>query len=75
MDKFGKSNVAKVGFRVREFCESTSLGRSHVYELIKAGHIKYVKVGGRTVITTTPAEFIARSATQNDVEASSHQAA
>ena len=49
----------KVAFGVMEFCQATSLKRAKVYQLLKAGDLKFVKCGTRTLITTTPAEFIA----------------
>ncbi len=62
MDKPSRYDLPRAGFRVREFCESTTLSRARVYQLIKGGDIKYVKVGGRTVITTSPEEFLATAA-------------
>ena len=49
----------KVAFGVMEFCQATSLKRAKVYQLCKAGDLSFVKCGTRTLITTSPAEFIA----------------
>ena len=38
--------------RVREACRLTGIGRSKLYELIAAGHIKVIKVGAITLIPT-----------------------
>ena len=62
MAKHSRYDLPRAGFRVREFCETTTLSRARVYQLIKGADIKYVKVGGRSVITTTPAEFLASAA-------------
>jgi excisionase family DNA binding protein len=40
----------KLAFSIREACELLSLGRSRVYQELKAGRLRFVKVGGRTLI-------------------------
>lgn len=35
---------------IGDFCEATSLGRTHVYELLKRGEVKAIKIGRRTFI-------------------------
>ena len=62
----------KAAFNVREFCRFTSLGRTKVYQLIRDGEIETVKCGKRTLITTTPAEFVAGLANHKDSMASRH---
>ena len=66
MDKMHQYNDRQVGFRIREFCQYTGLGRSTVYKLLKAGEIKSVKVYSRVIITTTPTEFISRLSANDD---------
>jgi len=51
--------VAKVGWRVAEWCAATGLGKSTVWALIAAGRLRTVTVGKCRVITTSPAEFLA----------------
>ena len=41
---------------VDEFCERYGLGRSKVYEELKAGRLRGRKVGRRTIITEDDAE-------------------
>jgi hypothetical protein len=49
----------KVGWTVNQWCDDAGLGRSSVYLAMKAGVVKYVKCGTRTIITTSPREFLA----------------
>ena len=55
-----KAYIPKTGHSVPEFCHSTSIGRSKLYEFMKLGLVKYVKAGRRTIITDDPADFLAR---------------
>ena len=48
----------KLGFTVQEFCQSTGLGKSKVYELLSIGHLEAVKCGRRTLIVTAPNTFL-----------------
>ena len=41
---------APLAHRIPEACRRIGLGRSTVYALIKAGHLKAVRIGGRTLI-------------------------
>lgn len=41
---------APISVRVREAVRLTGLSRSTLYELMRAGEIEYVKVGGSTLI-------------------------
>ncbi|WP_243286688.1 helix-turn-helix domain-containing protein [Geothrix terrae] len=50
-----QSSPTKVALSVAEFCAQFSLGRSKAYEEIKAGRLRIVKVGRRTLITVTDA--------------------
>jgi hypothetical protein len=53
------------GYRVKSFAREIGCCRSTVYNLAAAGKIKMVKVGGMTVITTSPAELLARATEEN----------
>lgn len=44
------TNHFKLGYRVPEAVSATGIKRSKLYELIKAGELRTVKVGGCTVI-------------------------
>lgn len=46
----------RLALSVNEFCTSFSIGRSHFYEQVKAGRIKVLKAGKRTLITTAEAQ-------------------
>lgn len=49
-----------IAVRVPDACRMTGIGRSKLYELIKAGDIATVKVGTITLITVTTLEaFVA----------------
>ena len=39
-----------ISLSIRQACDATSLGRTTVYELIKAGRLRVVRVGGRTLV-------------------------
>ena len=54
MQHIGAHNP-KLAFSIREACEASSLGRTKIYDLIKAGELQTVRIGGRTVI---PAESL-----------------
>ena len=43
-------NPFKLAYSIKEACRASSLGRTTLYALIKAGELETTKVGGRTVI-------------------------
>jgi len=45
-----KSDVAKLGYSIKEACEASSLGRTSIYSFIASGRLRAVRVGGRTII-------------------------
>ena len=49
----------KVGFSIREWCDATGIGRTKTYELLQDQKILSVKIGTRTIISTSPREFLA----------------
>lgn len=51
-----KQVPAKVAFSIPAFCDAMSIGRSKVYCEIKAGRIRTLKVGARTIIPATELE-------------------
>lgn len=51
-----------VAWGLRDWCRATSLSKAFVYELIAAGKVESVRVGGKRLITTSPREFVARHA-------------
>ena len=44
-------SLSKLAYGINEAMEATSIGRSFIYEEIKAGRLKTFKVGTRTLIT------------------------
>ena len=52
---FGKSEVLKIGYSIREACQASSLSRTMIYKQISAGRLRTVHIGGRTII---PAEAL-----------------
>jgi excisionase family DNA binding protein len=52
-----ESNLPRpLAVRVREACRLTGIGRSRLYELIRAGDIGVFKVGAMTLISTAELE-------------------
>jgi hypothetical protein len=49
----------KAGWRPNEWAASTGLSRSKTYQLVKAGRIQAVRASRVTIITTSPAEYLA----------------
>lgn len=42
--------IAPLAHRIPEACQRIGLGRSSLYELIKSGHLKTVRIAGRTLV-------------------------
>jgi excisionase family DNA binding protein len=51
------SPSAKRAFSIAEFCEKYGICRTKAYEEIKAGRLRVVKVGRRSLIKGTDAEL------------------
>ena len=45
-----REKTERISYSVNEAIEATSLGRTSIYELIKSGALKAIRVRGRTVI-------------------------
>ncbi len=55
----------KRAFRIDEFCATYGLGRTKTYDLIKAGKLRTVLVGGRRLVPKDAAEaLLAQSETE-----------
>ena len=52
-------NPPKIGWRVAEFAASVGLCRASIYNEMGKGRIDWVKSGSATIITTTPADYLA----------------
>ena len=51
-----KSASAKRAFSIAEFCDRYGIRRTKTYHEIKAGRLRIVKVGRRSLVTETDAE-------------------
>jgi len=59
-------DLPKIALSIPEFCAAAGIGRSLAYEEIKAGRLKVLKCGRRTLIAKEAvAEWLERLATQN----------
>ncbi len=61
------SNTAaqKLALSIPEFCHAVGIGRSRVYEEIKAGRLRILKCGRRTLIANEAVtEWLARLSTE-----------
>jgi excisionase family DNA binding protein len=56
----GRSQLPKRGYRVNEFCQAVGISRASVYELIKHGRLKSVRICGRRIIPVDEAERVLR---------------
>ena len=54
-----QSKPDQVAWSVRNWCASTDLSPAYCYELLAAGKIEAVKIGGKRLITTAPRDFLA----------------
>ncbi|WP_036212698.1 helix-turn-helix transcriptional regulator [Novilysobacter arseniciresistens] len=45
-----ESSSAPLAHRIPDACQRIGLGRSSLYELIKAGRLKTVRIAGRTLV-------------------------
>ena len=54
----GETN--RLAFRVQPFCKSIGIGRTKFYELMAAGKIKTILIGGRRLIPADEAQRLVR---------------
>lgn len=45
------TDIQKPALSIAEFCEAVSIGRTRAYVEIKAGRLRVLKVGRRSIIT------------------------
>ena len=51
----------KAGWRPKEFSRDTGLSKSAIYKIIeRGGPLEVVRYGNAVIITTTPAQYLAR---------------
>ncbi len=44
------AEVERLAFRVKDACTAAGIGRTTLYKLAGEGHLRLIKVGGRTLI-------------------------
>ncbi|MGE3782054.1 MAG: hypothetical protein AB7H71_04850 [Alphaproteobacteria bacterium] len=54
-----KAQQERVAWSVKHWCAATDLSPAYCYELLAAGKIEAVKIGGKRLITTAPRDFLA----------------
>jgi excisionase family DNA binding protein len=55
------SDIQRQTYTVRQFCETYNLCRDRFYQLVRAGSVRCVKQGRRTLIHRSDAEAWAKS--------------
>ena len=50
----------RLGYRIKELCQASGVGRTTIYKLIADGRLKVVRIGGCTIITADSAENLFR---------------
>ncbi len=48
--------AGKLAYRVDEACHALGIGRTSLYELVKTGELKLVKIAGRTLVPRSELE-------------------
>lgn len=56
--RVANDNGFRLSYTVKEACEATGLGVTTIYELIKAGRLRKVKIGTRTLIPRSSLEAL-----------------
>ncbi len=51
-----------IAYRINDFSKVSGLGRTSIYELIKTGELKAVKVAGRTLIPASEGQRLIQEA-------------
>ena len=53
-------DAVRLAFRVQPFCKSIGIGRTKFYELMAAGKIRTVVIGGRRLVPADEAKRLVR---------------
>ena len=48
--------TGKLAYRVDEACHMLGIGRTSLYELVKSGELKLIKIAGRTLVPRSELE-------------------
>jgi hypothetical protein len=57
-----QSNPDQAAWSIKSWCADLDISPAYAYELISAGRVESVKLGGKRLIVTSPKDFIARLA-------------
>jgi excisionase family DNA binding protein len=60
-NNYQESGHARLAFRVDDFCRAIGICRSNFYNLLKAGEIRTVVIGGRRLVPATEVERLLSS--------------
>ena len=55
-----KEKLERLAYRINEACTSIGIGRSSLYNMIRDGRVKSVKIAGRTLILRSEIERLLR---------------
>jgi excisionase family DNA binding protein len=50
-----------LAYRVRDFCKTVGVGKTKFYELLRAGKIKTITIGGRRLVPADEAQRIVQA--------------
>lgn len=50
----------KLAYRVTEACAALGIGRTSLYELVKTGELKLIKIAGRSLVPRSELERLTR---------------
>jgi excisionase family DNA binding protein len=53
-------STERFAYRVSEACEKLSIGRTSLYQLVKDGKLKLIKIAGRTLVPHSELERLTR---------------
>jgi len=56
--------MQQLAYRINDFSKISGLGRTSIYELIKRGDLRVVKVAGRTLVPASEAQRLFEGAVQ-----------
>jgi hypothetical protein len=51
--------MPKLGWTIGEWLAQIPVSRSKLYSLIEAGSVRVAKIGRRTIVTTSPEQYLA----------------
>ncbi len=54
--------MQQLAYRINDFSKVSGLGRTSIYELIKTGQVKAIKIAGRTLIPASEAQRLIQEA-------------